>query len=243
MGKALVIKSTDFSANALDTVDFMDVHCTGITLTGDALMMKGDTLNLTTTVSPANCTDDVEWGSSNTAIATVSSGLVTCVGSGTVTITATCGAYSASHQIECISPDLVLGYTYGTVNGYESFNKRAIMTPTLIKLPAGAKIKIQCTASGYAVGYSVWETTSNYGNTLAYTTAGQGANIFSKRLFDNMYADKAEHQYNPWSETTSSDMNVYFTIITRTDPTAVMTSTDVDNIKAALTINILHNVV
>lgn len=243
MGKALVIKNADFSTNALDSIEFLDIHCTGISLVGDTLMLVGDTLNITPTRSPSNCTDAIEWETSDSSIATVDDGEIVCVGAGTVTITAQCGAYSATHQIVCISIDLVLGYTYGLDSGYGAFNKRTIITPTLIKIPAGAKIKTQCTANGYAVGFDAWETTSDYGNTLTYTTAGDGANIFSKRLVDSMFSDKAEHQYNPWNDTTSEDMNVYFTVLSRTDPSAAMTSSDVSNIKAALTVNILHNVV
>ena len=49
----------------------------------------GDQLQLSATVTPSSVTNySVKWSSSNSSVATVSNGLVKCVGSGTVTITA-----------------------------------------------------------------------------------------------------------------------------------------------------------
>jgi len=63
---------------------------TSITLTpGSYSVKKGDIINLTATVLPADTTDKtVIWSSSNTNIATVSNGKVTTKSAGTVTITA-----------------------------------------------------------------------------------------------------------------------------------------------------------
>lgn len=53
-------------------------------------MYIGDTTNLTTTIEPANATNKtVYWSSSNPEVATVANGVVTAVGQGTTTITAT----------------------------------------------------------------------------------------------------------------------------------------------------------
>lgn len=98
MAKTLVIKNADFSANALDTVSFGTIDCTGITLDNNTLSFADleVTGTLTATVTPSNCTDTVYWTSSDTTIASVSDGVVTSHRLGTVTITATCGNYTAT---------------------------------------------------------------------------------------------------------------------------------------------------
>ena len=68
-----------------------DVGVTGVSLNAtSATMKKGETKQLTATVSPSNAKDkSVTWTSSNTSVATVSaSGLVTAVGGGSADITA-----------------------------------------------------------------------------------------------------------------------------------------------------------
>ena len=67
-----------------------DVEPTGITLDKTTAQIEvGATVTLTATVAPADATDKtVTWSSSDTAIATVSNGVVTAVAEGTATITA-----------------------------------------------------------------------------------------------------------------------------------------------------------
>ena len=76
-----------------------------------ATLVEGNTLSLTTTVSPTNATDKtVTWKSSNTAVATVSSsGVVYAVKRGTATITATSksGGKTATCKITVDPRDLV----------------------------------------------------------------------------------------------------------------------------------------
>ena len=75
----------DQSINYADT----SVHVTGVTLSeSSGTLTEGQTKTLTATVAPANAGNkSVTWSSSNTAIATVNSGLVTAVSEGTATIT------------------------------------------------------------------------------------------------------------------------------------------------------------
>ena len=77
------------------------INVTGISLNSTSASLRvGETQQLTATVVPADATNqNVSWSSSNPAIATVSSaGLVTAIGEGTATITATAedGGFSAS---------------------------------------------------------------------------------------------------------------------------------------------------
>ena len=76
--------------------------CTSIRINEKALTLSaiGQTKQLTTTTVPENPIENIVWSSSNTSVATVNqSGLVTVVGSGTCTITATCGSKTATCPI------------------------------------------------------------------------------------------------------------------------------------------------
>lgn len=100
MSKALVIKTANFSENALTTIEFADVPCTGLSFAEDTITISGyGTEEIEYTVTPADTTDAVEWASSNTDIVTVSDGVLTVVGIGTCTVTATCGSFYASATI------------------------------------------------------------------------------------------------------------------------------------------------
>lgn len=98
MSQALIIKGADFSENAFDTITFQGKHATSISLSETALSFDaiGDTATLTTTALPYDHEDTIRWVSSNSNVATVSNGVVTVVGVGTCTITATTGRISAT---------------------------------------------------------------------------------------------------------------------------------------------------
>ena len=75
------------------------VAVTGITLSQTSLSLEvGKSATLTATVQPSDATDKtVTWGSSNSAVATVSSsGVVTAVKEGSATITAAAGGKQAT---------------------------------------------------------------------------------------------------------------------------------------------------
>ncbi|MDR0831011.1 MAG: Ig-like domain-containing protein [Prevotellaceae bacterium] len=59
----------------------------------------GDDFTLTATVLPANSTDNVEWQTSNAAVATVADGVVTAVAVGEATITAKAGEKTATCNV------------------------------------------------------------------------------------------------------------------------------------------------
>lgn len=98
MAKTLIIKNADYSDNALDVVAFDAVPCTGIELNKSTAEITaiGGTTTITATLTPANTTDMLSWASSDTDVATVVDGVVTTVGVGTATITATCGNQTAT---------------------------------------------------------------------------------------------------------------------------------------------------
>lgn len=102
MSKALVLKGVNFSANKLTTVNFSgEIPCTAISLSSSSVSFDAisDTETITATLTPANTTDTVLWQSSDSDVATVENGVVTCTGIGSATITATCGSYSATCSV------------------------------------------------------------------------------------------------------------------------------------------------
>lgn len=88
----ITVKTVDGNKTATSaiTVAAIPVSSAAVSPTS-ASLYAGNTQQLTVTISPANATNkNVTWSSSNSAVATVnSSGLVTAVSAGTVTITAT----------------------------------------------------------------------------------------------------------------------------------------------------------
>lgn len=100
MSKALVIKGADFSANAVEQIVIEEnIPCTGLELSisGQSVEFAGDTLTITAAKTPVDTTDEIMYSSSNEKIATVdSNGVVTVIGIGEATITATCGTITAS---------------------------------------------------------------------------------------------------------------------------------------------------
>ena len=91
MGKAIVIKSVNFSENALAQVTFVnEVPCTGLSLNETTKNLTSLTaFTLVATKIPNNTTDNLTWTSSDTSVATVADGVVTPLKGGSVTITAT----------------------------------------------------------------------------------------------------------------------------------------------------------
>ena len=92
-------EATGFSATAKVTVVAGEavIAVESVTVSPTSLSLKeGETGTLTATVLPENATaKDVQWTSSNEAVATVKDGVVTAVKAGTATITATAGGKSA----------------------------------------------------------------------------------------------------------------------------------------------------
>ena len=95
------------SAPAFAKVTVPAVAATEITLNPDTIVLTSvnETKTLKATLTPANTTDAVSWSSSNDTVATVSDdGLVTAVGAGSATITATAGAVSDSCTVKVSLP-------------------------------------------------------------------------------------------------------------------------------------------
>lgn len=100
MSKALVIKNANYLANRLAVISFGSIPCTGITFESDTISITGyEPVTITYTVTPANTTDAIVWESSDESVVTVANGVLTVVGIGSATITATCGEYSDTASV------------------------------------------------------------------------------------------------------------------------------------------------
>ena len=121
MSKALVIKGANFLANRTRQITISNpVICTGITLNKASVAFTaiGATDTLTATLTPADTTEALTWVSSDTDVATVANGVVTCVGIGTATITATCGTQIATCEVNA-TVTVNANTAYSAVNGYQ----------------------------------------------------------------------------------------------------------------------------
>lgn len=101
------------------TIDYTasNVPVTGVSLdkSSDSIEV-GETTTLTETVSPSNATNkNVSWSTSNSAVATVSSGVVTAVSAGTarITVTTADGGYTAYCDIT-VTPAITYEYALAT---------------------------------------------------------------------------------------------------------------------------------
>ena len=99
-GRSTFYKNTAPWSNfiVIEEFDFDNIEITGITLNKSTVTItEGETETLVATIIPSNATDKtITWKTSNSAVATVSNGVVTAVKAGTATITATAGGYSAT---------------------------------------------------------------------------------------------------------------------------------------------------
>lgn len=78
----------------------VEVPCAGITLSADTLSFTSTTKQtIKPTLTPISTTDGITWECDNTSVATVVAGVVTPVASGTATITAKCGEYTAMCEV------------------------------------------------------------------------------------------------------------------------------------------------
>lgn len=87
------------------TVSLPEVATTSIEVTGETTGLVGETLVLSASVLPANASNkEVTWTSADTELATVENGVVSLLKAGTVTITASQGNISKTHNITITEP-------------------------------------------------------------------------------------------------------------------------------------------
>lgn len=110
---------TWLQANAVKVVPVVPVESIEIDWSGGKMLL-GSTRRIFAIVSPPNATDEVIYYSDNEAVATVSdSGLITAVGVGTATITASAGGKSDTVVFTVIENTYSNGYYDGYDEGYD----------------------------------------------------------------------------------------------------------------------------
>lgn len=135
----ITVTTADGSKIATCTVTVTNVAPTSIALNRtEATVEKGDTVNLTATISPTNTTvKTVTWASSDTSVATVENGVVTTLKAGNVTITAT-STEDSNVKASCsitVKDQIVkvtaieLNYSTAALNAGETIQLIATATP------------------------------------------------------------------------------------------------------------------
>ena len=165
MSKALVIKGANFAVNKVTTVVLDNpVPCTGLTLSQSSITFSaiGATVQLNAVKEPINTTDAVTWVSSNEDVATVADGLVTCVGVGTTTITATCGTQSATCEVTS-TLTIVADDTWTVDNGYKYGGSVELPTKNYISRSVETAGRLFYSSTDELGGYRVFAKNENDG--------------------------------------------------------------------------------
>lgn len=159
MAYTLIMKGANFSTNKLATVSFDAVPCTALALDESTLELTGagSTATLTATPTPGNTTDTITWASSNESVATVSNGIVTSVGVGSATITATCGTQTATCAVtvEEAAP------SYVAVAGYAPAKRSSTVPATTTAKATGETSNNFIIAANQASGLYPIESKTN----------------------------------------------------------------------------------
>ena len=105
MAKTLIINGANFSTNKVATIEIDRIHTTALTIdesTDIELSSIGGTHQIEYTITPSNSEDPILWTSSDETVCTVSdTGVITAVGCGTATITATSNSISDTCTVVC----------------------------------------------------------------------------------------------------------------------------------------------
>lgn len=185
--------------------------CTGITLDRDTLTIaSGETATLTATVEPADTTDKVVWSSADKTIATVENGVVTAVGLGETTITATCGNQTASCKV-IVNKAFLTGKV--TITGDAVYG--VMLTAAYIKgnaqkveyvwyregenMPVGTKNIYTITKDDIGKTLTVWvsDTENFMGSVKATTAKVEKATQEAPAAFEIKYEDNKIKVINP----------------------------------------------
>lgn len=96
---AIVIKNANFLSNKVATVVYL-IPCSDIYFSTDTITLTGYSgVSVSYTIVPEDTSDPIVWASSDSDVFTVEDGVITAVGLGTATLTATCNGHVASATV------------------------------------------------------------------------------------------------------------------------------------------------
>lgn len=85
--------------------DVVASACTGVTVSPALVRIAGvgESVSVSAVVQPAGCMEKVSWSSSDVSVCSVDeNGIITSTGEGTAIVTASCGAFAAAVDVECV---------------------------------------------------------------------------------------------------------------------------------------------
>ena len=175
------------------------VSVSGVTLSqSEAVLTVGGTQTLAATVAPANATNkSVTWTTSNPSVATVANGVVTAVGVGSATITATTtnGAKTASCAVTVANP-IAAASADGTIGAFTDANGQTRLG--IVATLGGKKYAIGMSNETDISGLS-GASTGKVGNVTYYNNADARA-----KFANNQYEYTA---VNVWRLPTSTEFD------------------------------------
>ncbi len=188
-GTATITATTADSSNLSATCTITVVcKATSIVLnTTNLNLVKNENYTLVATVSPSNTTNkNVTWKSSNTSVATVNaSGLVTAVGAGTATITATT-TDGTNLMAKCVVT--VEGYVPGDANGDGSLSvSDIVMVANLIMGVASESFSVKAADMNEDGSITVSDIVALSNDIMNGTSAS--SSVASIEPFSNMEAE------------------------------------------------------
>lgn len=161
------------------------IPCTGITLDQTTLTFTAaGTQTLTATVTPSDTTDTVVWSIDDASVATVRGGVVTAKANGNATITATCGAYSATCAVSVsgIESGSDSGIVWSDTPEY-SINTGSVtsganyVTPEPIAVPAFATIEMSNNGGSYSyLGVAQYKSDMTF---ISYSESGNTTDAYT----------------------------------------------------------------
>ena len=206
---------------------FEPIPCTGVTLNETSLTFTGTgTQTLIATVTPDDTTDSLVWSSSDKTKATVVDGVVTAIANGSVTITATCGNYSASCSVNISGIETAPLYTLE--NGTKTFSDGSVL-----EITNGNHVKLT-KASANVAHVNIARVTQN-GDDIS--------SAFTNRVHENIYdfKGKIKRVIIDFMDTctASGNMSLTYTVASNTGGTYDLASgisigTDVDKTIASV---------
>lgn len=140
-----------FTADATYTATWKDIPVTAISFENaeyalEILDDEPQTQTLTPTITPANATNSsITWKSDNTAVATVTNGIITPVATGTTTITATSGSAKATVTVTVKKKYTITVKSIGTDAGTTyQLEENTILTDKELKWWSGGNVETFC---------------------------------------------------------------------------------------------------